>query len=302
MFNLARGAIPAALTAAALAFAPSLLAADGLNLLVMGQDADLDSVERHSPIFDRVLQAIAGELRARGFEVYDETATTMDFYDQSRVRRSDAELISLARTVQIVPIDAVTAFEIHATTVPSVYDGLTDLRLRITGRVVNVVTGLTLGGYEVSYRPGELPSLPLRCHRDCQIAFVGDQAAVIARDVGAALAAQLAQLSAPTQAGAGPDPEAGAICDGTPSAFTLTFTGFTPEEMSRIGSFLTLFKGYAQHRPLGNDGNRSEVWYETCADAARLEANLRAVFEQTGMDVWLEADEHEFAAARIGTE
>lgn len=292
MFNLAR----AALTATALAVAPELAGAEPLNLLVMGEDADPDTIERHTPIFDRVVEAISGELRDAGIAVYDETATTMDFYDLGRVRRPDAELISLARSVQIAPIDAVTAFEIHAATVPSVYEGITELRLRISGRVIEMASGQSLGGYEVSYQPGELPPLPLNCDRDCQVAFVGDHAARVARDVGAALAAQLAGIGQAT-AGAMPGNRAG--CDDSTNAFTLAFKGFSPEEMARIDAYLAAFQGYANHRPLVGGGARTEVWYETCAGADRLERNLQKMFEQTGAEVWLESDEHGFSAAKI---
>ena len=293
MFNLAR----ATLAAAALALAPGHAAADPLNLLVMGEDADLDTIERHTAIYDRVVQAISGELRARGLVVYDETAVTMEFYDLGRVRRPDAELISLARSVQIAPIDAVTAFEIHAATVPSVYEGLTELRLRITGRVIEIRSGQSLGGYEVSYRPGELPPLPLNCRRNCQIAFVGDQAAQIASDVGAALAAQLTQLTPGTESREVPAADPG--CGETPNTFTLAFKGFTAQDLARIDAFLTAFQGYAHHRPLVTGSVRSEVWYETCADTERLERNLRAMFEQTGAEVWLEGDEHGFSATKL---
>lgn len=293
MFNLAR----AALAAAALALAPCGAGGDPLNLLVMGEDADLDTIERHTPIFDRVAQAISDELRARGLNVYDETAVTMEFYDLGRVRRLDAELISLARSVQIAPIDAVTAFEIHAATVPSAYEGITELRLRIAGRVIEIRSGLSLGGYEVSYRPGDLPPVPLNCDRGCQIAFVGDQATRIARDVGAALAAQLTQV-APGGAVA-PAAAASPGCGESRNTFTLTFKGFTAQELARIDAFLTAFQGYADHHPLTTDATTREVSYETCASDDRLERNLYKMFDRTGADVWLEGDDHGFSAVKI---
>ena len=48
-----------AFAAVALAFAPGVLAAEGLNLLVMGEDGDPDSIRRHTPVFKRVVPAIA---------------------------------------------------------------------------------------------------------------------------------------------------------------------------------------------------------------------------------------------------
>ncbi|MCB1348486.1 MAG: hypothetical protein KDK11_07515 [Maritimibacter sp.] len=300
MFEFARRALAATalaqvvLAGALFAGAAGPATADGVNLLVMGEDADPDTIERHNPVFDRVVEAIAGEMRARGFAVYDETAVTMEFYDLDRTRRPDAELISLARSVQVVPIDAVTAFEIHAATVPSAYEGITDLRLRIAGRVIAVADGQSLGGYEVSYRPGELPMLPLDCDRACLIAFVGDQAAPLARDVGAALAAQLDGVVR------GEAPPAGGPAAGCAArTFTLAFNGFDPAEIARFEAFLAAFQGYARHRVQAATPGQTDIAYQTCADPERLEQNLRAMFAQTGAEVWLEADADGFAAARI---
>lgn len=283
----------AALTAALLALTPAAAPADGVNLLVMGEDADLATVERRSPIFERVRDALAIELRARDIAVYDETAVTMEFYDLGRTRRPDAELISLARSVEIVPIDAVTAFEIYAATQPSPYEGVTDFRIRISGRVIDIASGAALGGYEVSYGPGDLPALPLNCDRACQIAFVGDYAAPIARELGEALAAQLAAAVDP--AVAPPPPGAPACETGPAQRFTLSFAGFSAEDRARIDRFLAVFKGYVAHQPLGPD----TLGYETCAEAATFAANLRGLFAQTGQEVWVEADGAVFSITHL---
>lgn len=295
MFACARAAI----VAAAIALAPGIAAAQDLNLLVMGEDADPDSIERHTPVFNRVVQAISGELRAAGVAVYDETAVTMEFYDLGRVRRADAELISLARSVQRAPIDAVTAFEIRAATVDSPYEGIKDLRLRISGRVIAVGSGLSLADYEVSYRPGDLPMLPLNCHRACLTEFVGDQAARVARDVGAAIALQLAPLTRPATTAA-PDPAQSGACGGAAQVFELRFQRFPPEDLARIETYLTVFQGYERHSPVEADAAGTVFRYESCADAERLEKNLRGMFEQTGLEVWIEADDTGFSATKVG--
>ena len=299
MFHLIRSTLAATALGAGLVCAPMIAHAEGVNLLVMGEDADPDTIERHNPIFDRVLQAIAGEMRAAGVSVYDETAVTMEFYDIGRTRRPDAELLSLARSVEIVPIDAVTAFEIHAETVPSPYEGITDFRLRIAGRTIAVADGLTLGGYEVSYGPGELPMLPLNCDRACQIAFVGDQAAPIARDVGAALAAQLAAVTqGDTGAADRPgDEEPG--CGAEAHEFTLAFKGFDPAEIAGFEAYLVVFGGYLRHSTRTATPALTEIGYETCAPPDRLADNLRALLDRSGSEVWLEGDENGFTATRI---
>jgi hypothetical protein len=110
-----------AFAVAALSFAPSALAQQQPNLLIMGEDADLDTVPRNSRIFNRVLRAIEAELQAEGFAVYDETAVSMGITDPARVRRTDAELITVARRVQDAPIDAIIVFQIYASTEENAY-------------------------------------------------------------------------------------------------------------------------------------------------------------------------------------
>ncbi|MCB1358776.1 MAG: hypothetical protein KDK53_20530 [Maritimibacter sp.] len=299
MFHLIRSTLAAVALGAGLTCAPVIAHADGVNLLVMGEDADPDSIERHNPIFDRVVQAIAGEMRAAGISVYDETAVTMEFYDIGRTRRPDAELISLARSVEVVPVDAVTAFEIHAEKVPSPYEGITDFRLRIAGRTIALADGLTLGGYEVSYGPGDLPMLPLNCDRACQIAFVGDQAVPIARDVGAALAAQLAAVMRGDAAAADASMDEDPGCGAEAHTFSLAFKGFDPAEIAGFEAYLVVFGGYASHSVVRTTPTLTEFRYQSCATADRLADNLRAMFDRSAAEVWLEGTEDGFTAARI---
>ena len=53
----------------------------GANILIMGEDANPDTVPRGSRVFSQVLDALANELIDEGFDVYDETAA-------ARMRRS----------------------------------------------------------------------------------------------------------------------------------------------------------------------------------------------------------------------
>jgi hypothetical protein len=166
------------------------------NLLIMGEDADLDTVPRNSRVFNRVLRALATEMQTMGFAVYDETAVTMSVTNPARVRRADAELLTIAKRVPNVPIDVVVAFQIYASAEQNVYaPGVIDLRIRVSGRMIHVQTGQALGNFEVSYGPGELPPLPPGCNRDCVLEQVGEESQRIAADVGSALAIKLDALS-----------------------------------------------------------------------------------------------------------
>ena len=43
------------------------------NVLIMGEDWDEDTIPRKSQIFERVIDAVAGQLNKAGFKVIDET-------------------------------------------------------------------------------------------------------------------------------------------------------------------------------------------------------------------------------------
>lgn len=273
------------------------------NLLVMSEDADRDAIPRNNRIFKRVERAFAEEMRVRGFAVFDETAVSLNITKPNRVRRDNAELITIARRIQDAPIDAIATFEIYASAEKNAYADITDLRLRIQGRLLAVKSGQSLGSYEVGYAPGELPPLPAKCHRECVLEHVGDQAKRIASDVGNVLATRLAALS-PTDKSATPQTpapalettasdtaapnavlkETGGECTGLTQPYTLAFTGFDGSDLTRIEEYLVAFKGYDHHRPIRVDGVQSDYWYESCSDVARLNRNLRLMTEHMGIE------------------
>ena len=283
----------AAFSLAVLGCAPHVIppaqAGEQPNLLVMGEDADTDTVPRHSRIFNRVLRAMESELQAEGFRVYDETAVTMNITDPGRVRRTDAELLTVARRVQDVPIDAVTVFQIYANAEDNPYADITDLRARVSGRLLNVRTGQALANYEVSYGPGDLPPLPVSCNRDCVLEHVGDQARRIGADVANVLATHLDYLSPTAATGTGgttvtegaPIGEQG--CTGMTTGYQITFRGFEGAEISRVEEYLVAFRGYDHHRPVRAGATETTYWYESCSEVARLNRNLRLMTEH--MDV-----------------
>ena len=88
--------------------------AGGVNILIMGEDADPDAVPRDSQVFKRVLDALANELNGEGFNVYDETALTLGGFAQGRLRRTDAEIIDIARSLKRPPIDVAVIYTIYS--------------------------------------------------------------------------------------------------------------------------------------------------------------------------------------------
>ncbi|MBU1175854.1 MAG: hypothetical protein KKH72_10680 [Alphaproteobacteria bacterium] len=305
----------AALSLAALAVsAPPVVAGEQPNLMIMGEDADVDTIPRNSRVFNRVLRALSSEMENEGFRVYDETAVTMAITDPARVRRTDAELFTIAKRVPNVPIDAIVVFQIYAAAQQNPFAAIVDLQVRVTGRLLHVQSGRSLGNWEVAYGPGELTPLPPNCDRDCVLETVGNEASRIASDVGAALAVKLDALS-PTAAsapigmggmvaGAPVSPGlaiAGDACTGLTSGYTLSFRGFSYADLTRIEEYLVAFKGYDHHRPVRAGATQSDYWYETCSDEARLNRNLRLMSEQMGVTVQISKVGNTFAIDNIRT-
>ena len=284
------------------------------NLMFVNEDADTDSVPNDSRPSDQVKYALATEMQNMGFRTYDETAVTMGITNPNRVRRSDAELITIAKRVPNVPIDVIVVYTIYAAAQQNPYAAIIDLQVRIAGRLIHVQSGRSLGNWEVGYGPGELPPLPPACNRDCVLEHVGAEARRIASDVGAALAVKLNALSpaapqpmADTTTMTMPPPSAPMAnapvmseCTGLTSAYTLEFRGFTMDEVTRIEEYLVVFKGYDHHRPVRVQMTSAEYWYETCSDVARLDRNLRLMTEQLGVQAQISMVGNRFLIAKIG--
>lgn len=270
------------------------LAGEQPNLLVVGDDADQDTVPRNSRIFNRVLAALTSDMNERGFKVYDETAASMDITNPGRVRRTDAELISIAQRIPKPPIDVIVVFQVYASVQQNAYSDIKELRVRIPGRMIQVQTGKTLGNFEVAMGPRGLKPLPVNCNRDCILESVGDAAVPIAHEVGIVLAGKLDELSPVASKGpvalneppaASPPPPPAAIalpsgCTGMSTAYSIVLKGFDPDETGWIEQTITAFQGYQHERPVRTMTRYAEYWYETCSDETRLESNLRIMLDQ----------------------
>jgi hypothetical protein len=247
------------------------------NIIILGEDADKDTVPRNSRVFKRVLDALVNEMNNEGFNVYDETAVTLDNFGQGRVRRTDAEIIDIARSVKRPPIDIAVIYAIYASANELSYT--TKIKTRITGRLLNVRSGKRLGNFEV-----ELPqpdNAPVKCQRECILETVGKNARVLGMDLGAVLAKKLDGLSAASndKHGKGGHDDAGLA-----SAYSLVFTGFTPDNVTAIEEYIVAFRGYEHHRPVSSSLRRAEYWYETKSNSARLNRNLRLMLEHLGYE------------------
>lgn len=265
-----------------------------LNMIVMGEDNDADSVPRTHRVFNRVQRAIMESLNIEGYQVYDETAVSMDVTDTSRIGRSDAELIDVARTLTSPPMDVLTIFQIFASAPKSAVSDIRKLQVRISGRMLNVQSGQSIASFEVQAQG--LPALPPGCDADCVIERAGDEASLIAEDVTAVLKEKLEAFvgSAPAAAPASDDTAltdapaatgngASADCPGLPTAYTIKLKNFSDEEVSQLEAYFSAFSCFSSIRPTRQSASLTEYWYETRADQLRLTRNLKGV--EQAMDV-----------------
>lgn len=300
--------------------APAGAQAQALNILVMGEDADEDSVPRGNRIFNRVQLALAEEMNLRGFAVFDETAVSMGIADPTRVRRIDAELIDVARAVQAPPLDVVAVFTIYASARDSAYSDVVRPDVRIPGRLLDVRTGQLIGSFEVDGL--ELPPLPVLCDRECLLETVGDNAAILATELSDALALKLEGFigapddaatldvadaatgvvtGGPAIAAAPAAPVTDAECGGLPTAFVIRFDGFDTNEVSALEEYMNAFSCVQSARPVRASGRSAEYWYETRSDSARLNRNLRLTLEHMGVEGQVRLAGNAFVVTKVAT-
>jgi hypothetical protein len=281
----------------------------GPNVMIVGEDADKDTIPRGNRNFNRIQRAIAEQLVSRGFHVFDETAITKDVLPQGGVRRELPELLEIAKLAQ-APIDVIVVFQVYASVRPAqfVRDTFKPF-IRIDGRMIRVRGGQDLGGFEYG-SDIELPPIPGSCvngepPRECLLETFGNEARLIGAPVGNGLATKLAGfLRADYDPGVGPGmppvgppigpggpggpggpvvataPLARPACDGMDGTpYVLRIRDFTGSELNKLEEAFTSFDCYGHHRVMRSQPGMTDYWYETRADQARLTRNLRFVLE-----------------------
>jgi len=249
----------------------SAYAGDRPNLLIMGEDADDDTVPRDSRVFKRVINAVTNQMHDIGFDVYDETAVTMDHFVQGRIRRDRQELIDIGRSIRQPPIDVVVSFSIFASMIDKGYTN--KVQARIEGQMVQVNSGKFLGNFEV--KSPKVWTAPADCNRECVLEVVGDYSKILANDLGAVLGEKLAFLV---------DGSIGEV-DGSGNGsmvtdYNLIFDNFSADDMMDIEEYLVIFSGYKTHRPTYSSARRSEIWYQSGIKSAKLQRNLNKMLER----------------------
>jgi hypothetical protein len=252
-------------------------AVDSPNLMIMGEDADKDTVPRKSRVFRRVLDQLSNMLHDEGFDVYDETAVTLENFEQGRSRRTDAEIIDIAKMVRNPPIDVAVIFQIYASAKKKSYT--TKVKTRVTGRILNVNSGQRMGNFEI--KSPKHWNAPPNCKRECILEIVGDHSKDLAQEVGDVLAQKLAHMI-PAESDGGDD-DMGGGGGGMAMSYTLKFEGFSADDLDEFEEYLVIFSGYRSHRPTESMGRKHYYQYKSTISSAKLQRNIRKMLKKTNM-------------------
>lgn len=256
---------------------PTLAQATDLpRIFIVGEDADRDTVPRKSRVFKRVLNSISNSLLDQGFDVKDETALTSDTHIQGKSRRTDAELIGIAKDAGI---DVLVIFSIYPA-IKKQHSNSVKVWSRVEGRILSVYDGSRLGNFEVE--PQKWVNVKKPYSRNDILEAVGKLSKVMGTEVGDVLAARLNQYH-----GGSAD---GSSTGGTQIAreWKFIFDGFSDDDMMDIEEYLVKFSGYSSHRPdpAGlNTSKHHEMLYKSSIDSAKLKRNFHKMYKLLKMQV-----------------
>jgi hypothetical protein len=268
-----------------------LYGADNPNILVMSEDSDQHTIARDSRVTKSVISALQNQLFDMHFNVYDETVVSLDSFTQSRSRRSDAELFTLARSVKRPPIDIVVVFSIYANT--QVSHASTHIKTRMSGRMVSAHTGKFLGEFSVD--SGKLWNAPTDCNRECMAEIIEGKARILANDLGAVLAEKLNWIvNGEQEANIKLNDNNDMVSD-----FYLVFDGFNTDDYMQIEEYLVIFSGYQSLRPTEQWHIRTEVLYRSSATTAKLSRNIKKMLEELNMRATVNFEGNTFTVKRI---
>jgi hypothetical protein len=325
MKNLTKLAAGALLTTLSLTGLNHTAEAQGrrINALVMTENASEETMSRLVPVYRRVLTQLQENLNTRGIQVFDETSSTMRFMAPGQARRSDAEVLSIARAVmREQPVDVVVLFEIVAAVTRDPFQPQIQYpQVRMPARVLDLKGNNLVAAFEVNMP--RLPALPLQCDATCLFNAVGDDAKLVASELGSAIADKLAAYTgggmaapaggapatapvAPRTADNTPAPQAGAAsaaprCDALPGDTTIRFKDFTSDEILEMERNLRMFSCFVDIRPIQTGATFAFFSYRSSAGTSRLDRNLRVMLDYLNVRGQVRFDGREFEVVKVQT-
>jgi hypothetical protein len=265
-------------------------ATDSVNLLIMIEDADKDSVPRDSRINKRVHSSISQQLNHIA-DVYDETRITLNNFKQGRVRRTDAELLDIARSITRPPIDIVVIFSTYSSVKTNEY--VKKARARVEGRLLHAKSGQFLDNFEV--QSPRSWTVPYTCDsQTCMLEEMGDEAKVLGNELGLILAEKLNGLLNGVSTKNRSAQTAKMFND-----YYLEFDGFSAQDVASIEEYLLIFSGHISHRPTQQRFTRSTLLYRSTINSAKLSRNLLKLLEELNMRATINFEGNTFSLKRI---
>ena len=252
------------------------------TVLVMGEDWDEDTIPRNSRVFERVLDAVTNQLQQESFKVINETMATQGAFVQGRVRRTDVELLKLAKSIDSPPIDAAVTFKVYPRFKPT--STTTWMNALVPGRLLNVSSNESLGTFEVTL-PQDVATEPgCQKNRECMLEYMGKHARNLGQELGAALSIKLRRAVLAGTTGSASAATGTQTQSAMAQAFKLTFDNFKPNEFDQVEEYMVAFSGYNHHKVLQSGSRNMVIWYETTSEGSRLKRNLRKMFEFMGLE------------------
>jgi hypothetical protein len=269
---------------------PYSLAADSVNLLIMIEDADKDSVPRNSRINKRVHDSVSQQLNHIA-DVYDETSMTLNDFKRGRVRRTDSELLDIARSITRPPIDIIVVLNTYASINTSEY--AKKARARVAGRLINAKSGQFLDSFEV--QSPRSWTIPYDCDRQtCMLEEMADEAKVLGDELGLILAEKLNWLLNGGATDNNYDQAAKMFND-----YYLEFDGFSAQDVAKIEEYLLVFSGYISHRPTQQRYTRTTLLYRSTINSAKLSRNMHKLLDELNMRATINFEGNSFRLKRI---
>ena len=132
-------------------------------------------------------------------------------------------------------------------------------------------------------------ALPNRCFpqnapqpiRECILSTVGDDAKIVAADLGAILTEKLTAWLA---AGGSGSRVGGDNSGGMERRYELVFDGFDSRDWRDIEEYLVIFSGYLSHRPQVTRERYREVSYMSTISTAKLQRNMTKLVDVLELD------------------
>ena len=237
-------------------------APDTLRLMVMGEDAAERSVLRNDPGFRDVLDAFSATLVTAGFDVYDETAITLNTHKQDNIRRRDEELIDIAKDAGS---DVLVLFTIQWRLKNKSFGKI--MNVSVKGRLLDTHSGRLLGNFQMDSRRGQM--IAGICGMQCLADKASKLATRLADRVGLEVKTHLADALNRRNNG--------------PIEYEMVFENFSSDEMAAMEEYLVIFSGYLSHRPITTGTNiatHHEYWYRSSIAAAKLNLNLNKAMKK----------------------